>query len=617
MSRRARSLAFCGVALATAGTWVGPAAAHAVLASSEPAEGTSLARSPKVLVLRFTEDVVADLSSVRVVDASGRAVRLLAPPGQTPADSLAVRLPGLTHGAYRVDWHVFAADDGHVTAGALVFGVGDLPAPLGGTQTIEPGSRTAETATRFAWFALGAGLIGALVVLRLLASARTRSGPCERAARRLFALGALSAAGAILAGAALAVLEARAAAPGLPLLDSLGRLARTRWGVLWAAHEATLAAGIAVCLVLGRVDRKRAAVKPWVLTGAAAALAVGLSGVNAAAGHAASLPVRTAPAIAAGTAHVLAASVWVGGLAGLATLIWTLRGSAAPALVRSTLARFGRLAAASVLLLMASGLYSAGREVGSAGELGSSPYGRLLMAKALLFGVVGALGAANALAFHPTPARTLARVLRRPVDSRLVSPARVPVVLAAELAVAGIVLVVASALASTPPARPGAVAATAPATLTRTADGLLVSLSCKPARPGPAICEVVAAPTRRPGPAPVTGVELRLPGAAVVPMTPSGANRYRAGVVLEGDRLRADVLVARKGPTATVARFAAPPAETLSVPSGELEAPLTTAAVALLLAVAAGIVVGRRGRAPPGGALPADRAAARLERKPA
>jgi methionine-rich copper-binding protein CopC len=63
---------------ALAGVWLlasGPAAAaHGVLASSEPAGGSSLERAPAAVTLRFTERPDPGLSSVRVLDSGGRVV---------------------------------------------------------------------------------------------------------------------------------------------------------------------------------------------------------------------------------------------------------------------------------------------------------------------------------------------------------------------------------------------------------------------------------------------------------------------------------------------------------------------------------------------------------------
>jgi len=89
MQRRGRLAA---LAVLT-GAWLlasGPAAAaHGALQSSEPAGGSSLERAPAAVTLRFTERPDPGLSTVRVLDSSGRVV------AGGPARPVAGRLAGL------------------------------------------------------------------------------------------------------------------------------------------------------------------------------------------------------------------------------------------------------------------------------------------------------------------------------------------------------------------------------------------------------------------------------------------------------------------------------------------------------------------------------------------
>jgi methionine-rich copper-binding protein CopC len=99
-----------------------PAAAHAVLSGSDPVNGASLSRVPAVVVLRFTENLVAGASSAQLVDGAGRPVagaHLVAGSGR----ELTVRLPRLAAGSYAVVWRVSGVGDGHPTEGVLVFTV--------------------------------------------------------------------------------------------------------------------------------------------------------------------------------------------------------------------------------------------------------------------------------------------------------------------------------------------------------------------------------------------------------------------------------------------------------------------------------------------------------------
>src|SRR4051794_36898141 len=103
------------------------ASAHSLLVRSEPASGTTLAESPGLAELWFSEDVTLSRSSARLVDGSGSVV-----PGTRPImeagnpRGLAIALPKLQAGTYGLVWQVMSAEDGHTASGTVVFGIGSL-----------------------------------------------------------------------------------------------------------------------------------------------------------------------------------------------------------------------------------------------------------------------------------------------------------------------------------------------------------------------------------------------------------------------------------------------------------------------------------------------------------
>ena len=118
MTRYAAAL-LAGVVLALAPA--APAAAHASLVETDPAEGQVLAESPGEARLTFDETVSVAASGVQVFDAQGEAVTSEA---ATRDAVLTVDLPDtLAEGTYVVSWRVVSAD-GHPVAGALTFSVG-------------------------------------------------------------------------------------------------------------------------------------------------------------------------------------------------------------------------------------------------------------------------------------------------------------------------------------------------------------------------------------------------------------------------------------------------------------------------------------------------------------
>src|SRR5256885_2384029 len=101
---------------------------HALLAASDPAAGATLAHSPAQVVITFTEQPDAGLSSIRVLDASGRALTQARPQAVTGRPStLKVDVPTLANGVYTVSWRTVSKVDGHLGAGSYSFGVGQAP----------------------------------------------------------------------------------------------------------------------------------------------------------------------------------------------------------------------------------------------------------------------------------------------------------------------------------------------------------------------------------------------------------------------------------------------------------------------------------------------------------
>jgi putative copper resistance protein D len=100
--------------------------------------------------------------------------------------------------------------------------------------------------------------------------------------------------------------------------------------------------------------------------------------------------------------HLLAAGGWLGALPGLLFVLVRARESFAwRELARRMLPRFSRLGLVSVAALLASGLVNAWYLVGGIDALVGTSYGRLLLVKLGLFGLMLALAAVNRYALTP------------------------------------------------------------------------------------------------------------------------------------------------------------------------------------------------------------------------
>jgi copper resistance protein C len=100
-----------------------PAFAHAFLKNSSPPVGSNLPVPPKAVIIDFTEGVEPAFSAIEVQDAQGRRVDeghpYLVNGNRT---RLAVGLPKLAPGEYRVTWHATSVDT-HKTEGSFRFTV--------------------------------------------------------------------------------------------------------------------------------------------------------------------------------------------------------------------------------------------------------------------------------------------------------------------------------------------------------------------------------------------------------------------------------------------------------------------------------------------------------------
>ena len=100
-----------------------PASAHAVLLQTTPGEGAVLTTPPKVVSLRYDEQVTYNPGAVRVYNQRGSRVDTGSITKQS-ADVVQVGVrPQLPDGAYVVTWRVISADT-HPVEGAFTFQVG-------------------------------------------------------------------------------------------------------------------------------------------------------------------------------------------------------------------------------------------------------------------------------------------------------------------------------------------------------------------------------------------------------------------------------------------------------------------------------------------------------------
>src|SRR5690606_37470968 len=121
MLRRARRAFGAGVALVVVSLAVGagPASAHNVLISTDPADGSTVQSTPDAITLTFNEPAVALGTQIQVTGPDGSELAVGEPRlvDNSVVQPLAEERPA---GAYQVVWRVTSAD-GHPIEGELAF----------------------------------------------------------------------------------------------------------------------------------------------------------------------------------------------------------------------------------------------------------------------------------------------------------------------------------------------------------------------------------------------------------------------------------------------------------------------------------------------------------------
>ena len=493
-----------GLALGTLGA--APALGHAQLLSSVPGAGEVVHQPPREIRLAFSEPVDGRFVRVDLLDADGNVVAAAIGVRDVVDSQLVIADLGgtiLANGAYNVTWRTLSAADGHSTAGFFTFGVGE-GAPVGhgsfGFDSGGHGHPTTEVEVRLI------GSLGPMLALGLAAFAALVLQPVTRRwSRRLAIIQALG----LTVGAIGAVLTA-VVAGGAAGVEPITYLGETRAGGLLTGRATIGLLGALIAAGLIRRGLVGAAI------GVAGAVGIGSLVLIALAGHAAAFasPVPVVVMVI----HLLAASVWFGGVMALADLAVF-----GPRPRRASLARlvprFSALALASVALVGLTGAYSAWLQTGDPiGGAGVYPFA--LRLKVIAFAIALAFGAFNYLDGGR----------RRPsfggFDRRIAFEAALAI---------GVVVLAGNLAAASPPGlgRPIEIATAASSATAR----LDAELTIQPGRPGPnrfAVSLPQAAP-------PEATVQLRLErtdgrlGATTVPLRPVKPGAHGASLTFVAD----------------------------------------------------------------------------------
>ncbi len=394
--------------------------AHAQLLDTSPQSGATVARQPTGVIFKFNQAVGGTLGAVRVYDAQGNEVDNLDvthPEGQQHWMGVGLKAH-LPDGTYTATYRVISADT-HIVYGGLVFNIGHAGAEPKFTVAGLIGRNESGEVTKVAFglvrsldylsIALLLGGLAFLLVAWVPGLSVEEEDPLLRSrwleasqafAQKLNRILALAIVLGVVASL-LGILLQGASAAGVSLWSSLkspilDSTLESRFGQVWGlrAIDWLLLGGL---LLLTQALRRETVPRPRsvalgadgiALTPRPARWTIVLVGLGAAylactpalAGHASSQS-PTVLFFPVDVVHVLAASVWVGGIAcllfALPAATRCLEASERSRLLLAVLVRFSGLALGAVVAIALTGVVQAYIDVRSIHGLLHTTYGGL------------------------------------------------------------------------------------------------------------------------------------------------------------------------------------------------------------------------------------------------
>lgn len=416
--------------------------AHAILLQSDPAQDAVLKSPPSQVRMWFSEDLNPTFSTAQVLSGSTKQRVDLQDAHVSSSNtremdlSLSANLPP---SVYIVLWRTQSADDGHVLNGSFIFSVaaadGTVPKFNGSIPT---NSSLGSSSTGGATGQLDGPTLFSLIMVTLVdlgsvfwvgaqlwrmfvppdeqeesTEHKEIRQQEERRFERFFALPSLLlillANVGVLIGQGLVIAGGQAFSPRL----LIGLASNGRFGTYWTMREIVVVVALLIALYIFFTKQRPRIISAslsWVnlVLGLALLIAVTLSGHAAAANN--SILVF---AVMVDWLHLLAASLWVGGMMYISTTyLPILKGRSLKertSSLLSTLPRYSPLAITGVIIMAVSGPFNATVHMNSLAQLISTAYGRALVVKVLLVCALLVTSATHVRIFRPRLAKDFAK----------------------------------------------------------------------------------------------------------------------------------------------------------------------------------------------------------------
>jgi len=373
------------------------AAAHATLRSTTPHFAKELQRGPAVVALHFDQEVKILPGAIRVLNSRGRD---FAGPSRVQGTTVSAPVRRLPTGSYTVRWQAISADS-HVVSGVWTFGVRVHALPVNEAYGAE-GPTNTEAVVRWLWFlglALTIGSLGfRLICLRGLEVPLGLDRKIAVAA----GLGCVVSLQAGIAAFSLRAEDALQLPFGRFLYGDLSPMAQTRFGEAFVTMTLGFALVLALVYLAWLLDRVVFFVPAFALS------LVFVAGLSVS-GHDAVDPGSSWKTEIADWVHLSGASLWIGGLATMAVLLWFQ----APQLRRAAFANFSQLATVVIALVLAAGTYLGIVRLPHLRDLWMTGYGQVLIVKLSLVSLALLWGAFHKFVVAPALRRGDAGFLSR------------------------------------------------------------------------------------------------------------------------------------------------------------------------------------------------------------
>ena len=398
-----------------------PISAHANLLQSSPKPSEELDTPPERVIIWFTEPIEAAFSSISVLDSAGKELTAGAAAfDATEPTAMWVPLQPLENGTYLVVWRNVSSVDGHKVTGSFLFAVGEtLAADSISTVTEQPLLQSpADPFVRWAIYIGIAVFVGGIVFELLIATRVARANDdtaqLQLAQKTGLRFGIIAVAAIFVVIAAqfvqLAIQTAVAFDDALAFVQPaqvFDLLTESDWGRFWSWRlTVALLAATTLFAAIRTVRRNAAREEPDDLLlvtetpfgiGALALGGIYLLLISLTSHNAATPSDIRLIAISTDLIHIIAATIWIGGIAFLVSAaIYASRcdDTLARGLVLQLATGFAPLAILVVSVLVISGIVSSLMQV-SIPEAIATPYGWVLVGKVALLALLVGLAIKN------------------------------------------------------------------------------------------------------------------------------------------------------------------------------------------------------------------------------